>query len=202
MKKNFLFSIVLGFALFMAQGLNAQNLSLGGTISTEQGLPVGMVSVVLMDDQGVVLDSVMSAGTYSFSNLAAGTYRLRLGKSVNPINGVSTFDAVLASRHLLGQAPINSPYAQLAADINRDGTISVWDFVFARMLILGIQSDFSDQQSWRFVRSDLSFQGVSNPFQLAYGTSNAITLTTGDVTSFNFIGYKIFDLNNSSVPGN
>ena len=203
MKKNLLFNITFSLASFFTIALTAQNLSIGGAIKTEQGVNIAFVSVVLMDAQGTVLDSVMTTtGSYSFSNLSSGTYRLRLGKSVNPLNGVSTFDAVIAFRHLLGQAPVNSPYAVLSADINRDGAISVWDLVYARALILGIQQHLPDQQSWRFVRSDLSFQGVSNPFQLAYGTANTIVLAGSSLTSFNFVGYKVFDLNDTALPEN
>jgi len=200
MNKKQVFSTIVGFALFFANTLNAQNLSLGGTIRTEQGNNIELVYVVLMNNQGIVLDSIVAQGSYIFNNLAAGTYRIRIEKRANPLNGVSTFDIVLATRHLLGQVPINSPYAVLSADINRDGAISVWDFVYARMLVLGIQSHFPNQQSWRFVRSDLNFQGVSNPFQLAYGSANTITLTDSDVSNFNFIGYKVFDLNDTALP--
>ncbi len=201
MKKQLFVCIALSVATFFATNSMAQNLSIGGSIKTEQNVLVEQVTVELTNDQGVVLQSVVSNGNYLFSGLAPGNYRVLPAKTVNPLNGVSTFDIVLGSRHLLGLAPIASPYAVLAADINRDGAISVWDFVYARMLVLGIQPDFQDHQSWRFVRSDLSLL-ASNPFPLAYGASNDITLTNSDVTNFNFIGYKVFDLNNSAAPEN
>ncbi len=200
MKKNLLLPTILGFASFFSIALNAQNLSIGGTIRTEQGADIKNVSVVLLNDQQVVLDSVVVNGSYSFSNLSEGNYRLRISKTLGPLNGVSTFDMVLVSKHILGTTPIASPFALLASDINRDRKVSVQDLVHARRLILGIITHFPDLQSWHFVPADLPLQGLTNPFTLAYGTMNTVSLTTGgsNFTEFSFIGYKVFDINNSA----
>ncbi|MFM9946562.1 MAG: hypothetical protein ACKV1O_01360 [Saprospiraceae bacterium] len=200
MKKNLLLHTILGFASFFSVALNAQNLSVGGTIRTEQGVDIKNVSVVLLNDQQVVLDSIVVNGSYSFNNLPEGNYRLRISKTLNPLNGVSTFDMVLVSRHILGMAPIASPYARLASDINRDRKITVWDLVYARSIILGINTHFPDLQSWHFVPANLPLQGLTNPFVLAYGTANtvALTATGSNFTEYSFIGYKVFDVNNTA----
>lgn len=203
MKKNQFFNTILGFASFFSVALNAQNLSVAGTIRTEQGMDINNVSVVLLNDQQVVLDSIVVNGSYSFSNLPEGNYRLRISKTRNPLNGVSTFDMVLVSKHILGIAPIASPYALLAADINRDRKITTWDLVYARSLILGITTHFPDLQSWRFVQADLiPLPGHANPFDLVYGTANTVSLTAtgGNLTNYNLIGYKVFDVNNTATP--
>lgn len=200
MKKNLFFYIILGFSSFCSVALTAQNLSLGGTIRNEHGLDIHKVSVVLLNDQQVVLDSIVVNGSYSFSNLPEGNYRLRINKTANPLNGVSTFDMVLATKHILGLTPLQSAYALLAADINRDRKLTTIDLVYARILILGIAPHFPDLQSWRFIPADLSLPGLTNPFDLAYGTANAISLTVagGNISDQNFIGYKVFDVNNTA----
>lgn len=202
MKKNLLFHTTLCFAFFLSVALNAQNLSLGGYIETGQGMGITNVSVVLLNDQDVVLDSIVVNGIYNFSNLSEGNYRLRISKSLNPLNGVSTFDQVLVLRHILGIQQIGSPYGVLAADINRDRKITVWDLVYARSLILGINVHFPDLQSWRFIQEDLSFPGHTPPFDLAYGTPLTVSVTAagGNFTSYSIIGYKVFDVNNTASP--
>ena len=189
MKKNLFFYIILGFASFCSVALTAQNLSLGGTIRNEHGLDIKNVAVVLLNDQQVVLDSIVVNGSYSFNNLPEGTYRLRISKTVNPLNGVSTFDMVLATKHILGLTPLQSAYALLAADINRDRKLTTLDLVYARKLILGISVHFPDLQSWHFVPADLPLPGLTNPFDLAYGTANTVSLsaTGGNLTIYNLI---------------
>jgi hypothetical protein len=56
----------------------------------------------------------------------------------NPLNGVSTYDLVLIKNHIDGDLPFTSPYQYVAADINRSGTITTFDILELRNLILGI----------------------------------------------------------------
>lgn len=85
-------------------------------------------------------------------------------KNDNPLNGVSTFDLVLISKHILGLETFGSPYQIIAADVNKSGSVTTFDIVEIRKLILGIYQNFPNNTSWRFVREDHVFPNPANPF--------------------------------------
>ncbi len=83
------------------------------------------------------------------------TVKVSAENDSNPLNGVSTLDLVLISKHILGTQPIASNYAQIAADVNNSGKISTADLVELRKMILGIQSNFSNNTSWKFFGANM-----------------------------------------------
>jgi Secretion system C-terminal sorting domain/Dockerin type I domain len=76
--------------------------------------------------------------------------------NTNPMNGVSTLDLVLISKHILGTQPIVSNYGKVAADVNNNGTISTADLVELRKMILGLQANFSNNKSWKMLNANMS----------------------------------------------
>lgn len=48
----------------------------------------------------------------------AGVYTVAPERDDNHLNGVTTYDLVLISRHILGLEPLNTPYKMIAADVN------------------------------------------------------------------------------------
>jgi hypothetical protein len=58
-------------------------------------------------------------GAYQFSNAIplAGNYTVTPEKDDNPLNGVTTLDLALISKHILGIENLNSPYKIIAAII-------------------------------------------------------------------------------------
>ena len=53
------------------------------------------------------------------------------------------FDLVLISKHILGnEAQFDSPYKYIAADINKSGSITAFDMVQLRQLILNITTEY------------------------------------------------------------
>ncbi len=64
-----------------------------------------------------------STGCISLDNSipVASNLTITPNKDDNPLNGVTTYDLVLMSRHILGLEPLNSPYKMIAADVNKSG---------------------------------------------------------------------------------
>jgi len=133
-----------------------------------------------------------------------GTYRatLRADRFGNPLNGVSTFDLVGISRHILSLEPFTSVYQAVAADVNNSHSITTFDIVEARKLILGIYDSFPGVPSWRLIRpvanpSDFStFTAVKDTYQFM------IPALATDLTlpSVDFIAIKTGDVNFSALP--
>ena len=69
----------------------------------------------------------------------------------NPVNGVTTFDLVVLSKHILGLEFFDSPFQYIAADANNSGSVTNFDKFVIRKVILGIDSNFPENRSWRFI---------------------------------------------------
>ncbi|HAD11378.1 MAG TPA: hypothetical protein DCF33_02960, partial [Saprospirales bacterium] len=127
------------------------------------------------------------------------TITLAPAKDDNPLNGVTTYDLVLMSKHILGLEPLNSPYKMIAADANKSGSITTFDIVELRKLILGIFTELPNNTSWRFIDKSFVFPVVNNPFQTTFPEARSVTNVQNNYYDLDFIGVKIGDVNNSAV---
>jgi hypothetical protein len=109
------------------------------------------------------------------------------------MKGISTLDLVFIQRHILGLAKFDTPQKFIAADVNKSSTISVADLVSLRKLILGVDSKFSNNNSFVFIPSDYQFTDNAYSYPNGYNENYVIG------KSYNFTGIKIGDVNNSSL---
>ena len=146
-------------------------------------------------------DLTDAGGLYQLVNNVPldATFTIAPEKDDNPLNGVTTYDLVLISKHILGIEPLNSPYKMIAADANKSGSITTFDIVEVRKLILGIYSELPNNTAWRFVDKSFVFPNLNNPFQTAFpelvSVADAMTSQWGK----DFAGVKIGDVNNTAV---
>ncbi len=119
-------------------------------------------------------------------------------KTTDPLNGVSTFDLIQIHRHILNIKTFDSPYQYIAADINRSGTITTLDLIQLRKVILGIDANFANNSSWRFINADHIFQDPNDPLKEYLPETIRIGLLYNR-HNVEFIGIKIGDLNNSAT---
>lgn len=117
-----------------------------------------------------------------------------------PLNGVNTLDLIRTARHILGLEPLASPYAMIAADVNKGNSITTFDLVESKKLIQGIYDELPNNTSWRFIDANYVFPNPANPFQTA--GPDTLTYTLEDsVLYFNFYGIKVGDVDCSAYPG-
>lgn len=170
----------------MGQGVEDAKVTLQGTSSN--GNPMNFLD--MSDDQGAFLfANVMPMGM---------DFTLMPSKNDNPLNGVSTFDIVLITKHILGLQLLNSPYKMIAADANKSNSITTFDVVEIRKLILGINSNFTYNTSWRFIDKNFSFPDPSEPFLLPF--PEVLTVNSQNNLSTDFVAVKIGDVNNTAIP--
>ena len=151
--------------------------------------PVSMFD--MSDDQGL----------YFFNAIPlAGNYTITPGKDNDYLNGVTTFDLVLMSKHILGLEPLNTPYKMIGADINKSGSITTYDIVELRKLVLGLYTDLPDNTSWRFVKRDFTFTDSNNPFADAIPETYSIADLQNNMMSGDFIAIKVGDMNANAIP--
>ena len=174
--------------------------SVAGTIQTENGEDVEHVMVEI---SGNTSDAIPTGatGSFVFPNLAmSNDYTVSASKDMNPLNGLSTFDLVLMTQHILGTNELDSPYKMIAADINNDGKITTFDIIMGRQLILYVITDFPANTSWRFIDSKYEFPNPNNPWAEAFPEVIDITSLSQDELAANFTAVKIGDVNGNAIP--
>jgi len=177
--------------------------SISGRVITEQGIGISDVSIKIgtgctFCPPGPFPNLTDAQGYFYIDNSGplSNDFYIIPERDDNPLNGVTTYDLVLISKHILNTEPLDSPYKLISADANKSGSISSFDIVEFRKLILGIYTDLPNNESWRFVDSSFVFPNPQNPFQTGFPE----TIPIGSPSPYNFIGMKIGDVNNTVTP--
>ena len=161
------------------------------------------------DDDPIQCTNPVSAATTAPGNNCDGMYGQTFMTNANllyvtpikdcdPLNGVTTFDLVLISRHILGVQALNSPYKIIAADANHSNSVTTFDLVALRKLILFIDADFPNNTSWRFIDAGYTFPDPGNPFETPFREEIVVTESQNPAMNIDFIGVKIGDVNNNA----
>ncbi|MEN0003526.1 MAG: dockerin type I domain-containing protein [Bacteroidota bacterium] len=171
------------------------NLSIAGAIHTEMDQPVGGVKVQLNLPAGEQVFTDSETGSFRFETLESGVdYSVIPYLDENADQGVSTFDLVLITKHILGDTPLDSPYKLIAADVDNSGSITVSDLIQLRELILNVQTSFSNNTSWRFVPSDYLFPNPVDPWEAPFPELIGFNNLQGEQLSADFVAIKIGDV--------
>ena len=175
-----------------------QNCRIGGLIANEEGDEVDNVTVKISD----AIDPFVTdeTGAYVFDEVNEGAnYTVTPNKNVEPLNGVTTLDLVLISKHILGIELLDSPFKMIAADVNNSGTITTLDLVKIQRVILGLDADFAPMDAWCFVDGSFTFPNPANPFQTTIPEIYPINNFSGDMMDVDFVGVKVGDVNGSAI---
>ncbi len=190
----------VGVDLCPPLGNAVEQYTIAGAVATESGQ---LLSADLKIQGTITLPPSVkwtSVGAFNFGGLEKGKdYTVVPQYDQNPNNGVSTFDLVLMSKHILNIQPITSPYKIIAADINKSKTITTFDMVELRKLILKINDKFTNNTSWRFVDKNFTFADPTKPFAAAFPETKTITNLSGNVTDADFVAIKVGDINGNAI---
>jgi hypothetical protein len=173
---------------------------IAGSLKTATNLPINRAAVAVNGDTDETMET-SADGQYSFEVPWGGDYSVSAEKDTFPLNGVTTFDLVLISKHILGLQPLDSPYKIIAADANGSNSVTTADLVAIRKLILQITDEFpNNTPSWRFLDKHFIFPNPLNPFTVAIPEVLNFNNLTADRLDADFIGIKVGDVNNSANP--
>ena len=173
--------------------LFSQTATLSGSITDPYGDNIDVTTITLLDS-GDNIVAVTSGWDFNFNGLTQGeTYRLTFEKNESPLNGLSTFDMVLIVKHILGVQPLSSTLLLYAADVNNSTTITVYDLVLLRRLILAIDSELP-VPSWQFLPASVNTFPGTTTFNEIEVNMNVQNITV-DVK-----GFKMGDVNGSAIP--
>ncbi len=171
---------------------------ISGFVETALHEPVHGVSVSLNVDQKTTLTE--GDGYFVFEAENDEDVSLSCAKGENPLNGVTTFDIVLISKHILGVLPLDEPYKIIAADVNQSNSVTTYDLVALRKIILQVSSNFPNDKAWRFVDGNFTFLSPENPFDAPFPEVLNFNDLNVDVLDADFIAIKLGDVNYSADP--
>lgn len=189
--KNITTFIFFFLAAVIATG---QQASVSGQILKPDGTAAAGAIVKLLDAQGQIVAeaAVDGNGNYLFSGINTGQeYTVAPEIPGRPLDGVSTFDIVLGAQHILGLQQLDSPLKLLAGDVNRSNSLTTFDLIVLRQLILRVIADLPED--WGFLRTDIQFQDDNNPW-LGFSAGSPTFVLEGNVTGFDFYAIKLGDL--------
>ncbi len=175
--------------------------SIAGDIITEEGETVEEVKVELSSSNPLLAYTGVD-GFFRIIGVPLGyDYSLKPYRTNGVLNGVTTLDLVLISKHILGVSRLDSPYRIIAADVDRSGRVSTLDMVKLRKLILNATRDLPNgNTSWRFVDARYEFPDPANPFLEEFPEIYNLNNFQEDEMLANFVAIKIGDVNNTAAP--
>ena len=140
-------------------------------------------------------------GMYMFDNLQDGfDYSVTPRLNADLTNGVSTYDLVLISKHVLNVERLDSPYKIIAADANRTGNVSTLDLVAVRKAILRVTNEYPNNTSWRFVDRNHVFTDPTDPLAQTFPEVMNYNNLQGVMDISDFIAIKVGDVSGDATP--
>ncbi len=139
----------------------------------------------------------------SFLNVPAMNFTITpVVADSDPLNGVDVFDLIQINKHILGLKPLPLPFGVIAADANNSRSVTTFDVVETRKLLLGEYTEFPNNTSWRLIDGSYTFPNAANPFLQIFPEMIVLTpindTITGDVL---FYGVKTGDVDCTAIPG-
>ena len=174
--------------------------AISGLITDESNQTVENAKINLSGGMEATMTTTVD-GAYIFNGLTSGTdYTITPALDEDYLNGVSTFDLVLITKHILGTKKLDSPYKMIAADANRSNNITALDLIQLRKLVLSVNRELAANTSWRFVPASYNFPDPTNPWAEVFPeVLNYNDLQTA-ITTGDFFAIKIGDVNANAAP--
>jgi hypothetical protein len=176
---------------------SGNTVAVSGMIVTENDAPINKVDVTVSKTNGAVSPLTTNTqldGIFDFNLNVGENYTVEPEKKTGPLNGVTTFDLVLISQHILGVESLDSPYKIIAADASNDGKVTTFDIVELRKLILHINDELPNNDSWRFVDQSYAFPNENDPFTPPFPEVINFNDLEEEQLFTDFVGVKIGDV--------
>lgn len=176
--------------------------SISGTIKTFTNNPLKNVNVRL---SGVQNEATISGakGEYGFQRLKENTdYTISPELNINHLEGVSTYDIVLITRHILGTMPFDNPYKFIAADVDVSGYVSTLDIIQIRKVVLRLDLEFKKCPSWRFIDASFRFKDNQNPLLEVFPELRSYNNLNSEMLGADFVGIKMGDVSGNAAQEN
>lgn len=189
-------SLMLFLFLFAGFSTYAQDVTISGFIKNSEGEPVYGVPVLVNGVESTTSDAV---GYYSVEVPTGEDYVIQPFYDENFNHQVTMTDFLMIVKHILFIDQITDPYKLIAADLNNSCSLSAFDLVFLRKVILSVETSLSNNTSWRFfdASSSISLQDFPCGGPVSFESVTFSDLQS-DVQGLDWVAVKIGDLNGSA----
>jgi hypothetical protein len=173
-------------------------LSIEGKLNKENTTAVKAQVILSELKSGVSVEQPLSTD-FKFTVIKReATYKITPTRPKDWLNGISTFDIALISRHILGIEPLTSPYKILAADVDSDGEITAADMLHMRRLVLRKTDSVPNSQPWRFVPTAHVFANPEEVLNYNFKQFLVYDRPSENINNANFFAIKTGDVNLSA----
>ncbi len=175
----------------------AANHTISGTMKYYDGIKTISGAIVTLSNAStsavIATTTTSGTGTYQFTGVASGgNYLITASKNDNA-SGLSSADQIKIGRHIVGLELFSTIYKTIAGDVNNSGGLSSADQIKIGRFIVGLDSSLLSG-AWKFYSSDMT---LATSTYLTTGLTRSIFNATTDISSQDFIGIKMGDVNNS-----
>jgi len=171
--------------------------SVAGYILTDGGDPIDNATV-LTDIPGTPSIQTNASGQFMFPSLEKGyNYMMTVEKNDDYKEGISTIDLVYIKRHILRIERFDTPYEWIAADANGSESVTTFDIAQLRRLILRLDDELADSDSWKFIDKSHVFDNADNPWSAPIPEYIMSENLQDDKMSLEFVGVKVGDVDQS-----
>lgn len=123
-------------------GIGSKNTEIGYTFKTFSNInDLKSFSPPVFTDANGQFSTSLNVPDSLLNSLSVGMKSLQLD-SLEPLNGINTYDYYLGVCHILGQKPLSNITSKYAADLNNDKKITTGNLVLFHQLISLIRSPF------------------------------------------------------------
>ncbi len=175
--------------------------SILGTITSVMGSPIPGVNIFTSSTNTQLHGQSNSEGTFSIEGIpGCEEFQLSISMKDVPNKGINTLDLIKVQKHILGIKTFDSPYKMIAADINRSSTITTADLLLIRKIVLGLETNLSEDALWLFLPEELSFDNTTSPLQANLPNVMDLGVMQDIQLEESFIGIKLGDVDFSALP--
>ena len=181
--------------------------NISGNVKVQIGLAFPNIPVSLYSgpniDELTLLETVLSddQGNYIFEDVPSNQdYFIKADFDDCHRNGVTTFDLILVTNHIIGVSPFTTPLEFFQADVSGNGSVTTFDIIQSRQIILQLIENYPSKKSFHFVNSEFDYSGMNvgdpllnEPFIIK------VPFLSEDTIVADFTGIKTGDLNASSA---
>ncbi|MTB52301.1 T9SS type A sorting domain-containing protein [Lewinella sp. W8] len=175
------------------EDLCEERASVSGMIATQDDDAIGGVAVTLTGASNMD-ETVMTAdnGQYEFASLEiGGDFSIFAEYDAEfDLTAVTVTDIVAITNHILGSNLLDTGYDHVAADVNMDAEVNIFDLVAMRRVILGLDAELNAEGiTWRFVegRYNLTPDNWMITFPEVYNVNNL----PGNLRDGDFVGVEL-----------
>lgn len=170
-----------------------------GRVTTRNMNPLKFLQVDVSEDGIISKINTDLEGYYMFPHVPLGAnISIKPYKTDDYLNGVDISDAIMLTKHLLGQQKFTDPYNYLAADVNNSHSLSVADLGEIKRLILHSQSAFSSKKSWKFLDAKCHDDILNDPMSALLPQEIDLADLKYHSLLNDFIAIKLGDINMSA----